>query len=156
MNVTLYTRQGCHLCETAEAVLRRVLADRPEVALDVVDIDADPDLVQRYTVRVPVVTVDGTEVAEYEVDEAALRRALAPRTKTKPVDAAPAQPEQPSRRASRRGLRWLGVLVIGAALLAALTIASVALITPDVFADACARPQLVRPAACGEAEAVAT
>lgn len=77
MNVTLYTRQGCHLCSNAEAALRRVLAQRPDVTVDVVDIDTDPDLVQRYTVRVPVVTVDGVEVAEYEVDETALRMIIA-------------------------------------------------------------------------------
>jgi glutaredoxin len=72
-SVVVYTRQGCHLCEEAEAIVRRV-ARGHDVRL--VDIDADPELVERYTVRVPVVTVDGAEVAEFQVDPAALRAAL--------------------------------------------------------------------------------
>ncbi len=72
--VTLYTRVGCHLCEAAEAVLRRLASGQADIRI--IDIDADPDLRDRYTVRVPVVEVDGVEVAEYEVDPAVLAAAL--------------------------------------------------------------------------------
>ena len=68
--VTLYTRAGCHLCEAAETAIRGTVG--PEVDVVLVDIDADPDLYERYTVRVPVVEVDGVEIAEYEVDTAQL------------------------------------------------------------------------------------
>ena len=47
--------------------------------------------------------------------------------------------------------RWLWGVVFtlgGLLLLAALTIASVAVITPDAFVDACHRPALVMPANC--------
>ena len=74
MKVTLYTRRGCHLCEEAEQVIRRVAEGRAEVEL--IDIDADPSITDRYTVRVPVVAVDGVEIAEYEVDEVMLIAAL--------------------------------------------------------------------------------
>ena len=63
--ITVYTRQGCHLCDEAVAVVTRVAAGRADVEL--VDIDRDPTLVERYTVRVPVVAVDGVEVAQYQV-----------------------------------------------------------------------------------------
>jgi len=72
--VTVYTRAGCHLCEAAEQVVARVAAGRAQVEL--VDIDTDPALVERYTVRVPVVAVDGVEVAEFEVDAGQLEAAL--------------------------------------------------------------------------------
>ncbi len=72
--VTLFTRQGCHLCREAEKVLRRVVS-QPDV-IEVVDIDGDPSLIDRYTVRVPVVEVDGAEIAQYQVDETAVRNAL--------------------------------------------------------------------------------
>ncbi|MBA2730594.1 MAG: glutaredoxin family protein [Euzebyaceae bacterium] len=75
MIVTLYTRAGCHLCEVARGVVEQVASGRAEVEL--VDIDTDPRLVERYTVRVPVVAVDGREIAEYEVDAAQLDAALA-------------------------------------------------------------------------------
>ena len=74
MKVTLYTRRGCHLCEDAEHIIRRVAEGRAEVEL--IDIDADPSITDRYTVRVPVVAVDGVEIAEYEVDEVMLIAAL--------------------------------------------------------------------------------
>jgi len=72
--VTVYTRRGCHLCAEAEAVAGRLARGRADVRL--VDIDADPALTERYTVRVPVVEVDGVEVAEYQVGVRVLRRAL--------------------------------------------------------------------------------
>ena len=72
--VILYTRVGCHLCEAAEATIRAVAG--PDVDLQLVDIDRDPALTERYTVRVPVVEVDGVEVAEYEVDAAQLAALL--------------------------------------------------------------------------------
>ncbi len=57
-------------------MVRGVAAGRADVV--VLDIDADPALTDRYTVRVPVVVVDGREVAELEVSpwqiEAALDR----------------------------------------------------------------------------------
>ena len=46
--------------------------------VDVVDVDADPDLVARYDELVPVLvaTPAGTELCHYFLDEAALRRHL--------------------------------------------------------------------------------
>lgn len=75
--VVVYTRRGCKLCERAEAVVREIVS-APDV-VRTVDIDADPELHERYTVRVPVVTVDGREVAELEVREEDLRAVLAGR-----------------------------------------------------------------------------
>ena len=65
MTITLYTRKGCHLCEQAQAVIAEVAAGRATV--EIIDIDTDQVLRDRYTVRVPVVAVDGVEIAEYEV-----------------------------------------------------------------------------------------
>ena len=75
MTITLYTRQGCHLCEQAQAVIAEVAAGRATV--EIVDIDTDEALRDRYTVRVPVVAVDGVEIAEYEVSRELLLDVLA-------------------------------------------------------------------------------
>jgi glutaredoxin len=72
--ITVYTRAGCHLCREAERTVAEIGQGVAEVRL--VDIDADPELVERYTVRVPVVAVDGDELFEYQVDPDALRAAL--------------------------------------------------------------------------------
>jgi thioredoxin-like negative regulator of GroEL len=71
--VVVYTRERCGLCRRAEAMVARE-ARRARVRH--VDVDTDPDLVARYGVRVPVVVVDGREVAELEVARGTVRRAV--------------------------------------------------------------------------------
>jgi glutaredoxin len=71
--VVVYTRARCGLCRRAEALVARE-ARRAEVHH--VDVDADPALVARYGVRVPVVEVDGVEVAELELAPGTVRRAV--------------------------------------------------------------------------------
>ena len=75
-SVTVYTRRGCHLCDEAIAVVRQVAHERRGVAVELVDIDTDPALTERYTIRVPVIAVDGIEIAEYQVAPEQLRAAL--------------------------------------------------------------------------------
>ncbi|HUH06920.1 MAG TPA: glutaredoxin family protein [Egibacteraceae bacterium] len=72
--VTVYTRQRCGLCRAAEAVVARVARGRARVEL--VDIDADRVLTERYTIRVPVVAVDGVEIAEHQLEPDQLRAAI--------------------------------------------------------------------------------
>jgi glutaredoxin len=76
LEVILYTRIHCGLCEEAADALREL---EPELGFTLVerDIDADPALLRLYDERVPVVTVGGREVAAAPIDRAALRRRLA-------------------------------------------------------------------------------
>ncbi len=74
-NVVVYSRHGCHLCETARAVIDDV---RTRVAFELreVDIDSDDALLKRYLERIPVVLIDGLESFELFVDSAEFERAL--------------------------------------------------------------------------------
>ncbi|MCS6951769.1 MAG: glutaredoxin family protein [Bryobacterales bacterium] len=74
--VTLYTRQGCHLCRQAQEVLKRARR-RAEFRLQVVDVDGDEELRRRYGERVPVIAVDGEDAFQYSVDEEAFLERLA-------------------------------------------------------------------------------
>lgn len=74
--VTFYGRAGCHLCADAMTVLERVRAVVP-FSLEIVDIEADADLLMRYLERIPVVAVDGEELFEFFVGEQEFRRAVA-------------------------------------------------------------------------------
>lgn len=71
MNIVIYGKPECHLCDDARAVLRRVGAPFEEI-----DITTDDALHAAYLERIPVVTIDGEEHFEYFVDEAALRALL--------------------------------------------------------------------------------
>jgi glutaredoxin len=75
LKVTLYTRQDCRLCDEAEDLLRST-ARLIQFGLDVVSIDDDPALHGRLGDRVPVVYIDGKEVASAPIDEARLRAVL--------------------------------------------------------------------------------
>ena len=73
--VTLYTKPGCHLCEAVEQVIRRV---RRRMAFELVvrDILEDATDFERYALDIPVVTVDGREVARHRLDAGVLEAAL--------------------------------------------------------------------------------
>jgi hypothetical protein len=77
---TLYSRSWCHLCEDMLAALRAFMArEGLAYSIDVVDVDADPRLVERFDELVPVLfgeDLDGPELCHYFLDEAALRRHL--------------------------------------------------------------------------------
>jgi glutaredoxin len=73
--VTLYGKPGCHLCEEARAAVERVRAERP-FRLEEVDVTLDPVLHHRYGERIPVLELEGEELFQYVVDEAALLKWL--------------------------------------------------------------------------------
>ena len=85
MQLTLYTRPGCHLCEEMKAVIRRV-QDQVSCGLDEVDISLDETLLQRYRNDIPVLLADGVEVARTRIGIAELVETLTARR----VDAASA------------------------------------------------------------------
>lgn len=58
VRVVIYTRTGCHLCDLAAEFLETRRAALG-FTLDYVDIDRDPDLVERHGDWVPVVEIDG-------------------------------------------------------------------------------------------------
>jgi glutaredoxin len=76
--ITLIGRDGCHLCDDAREVVRRV-ADDTGAGWVEVDVDDDPDLLRRYSEQVPVVLLDGAQHDYWRVDETRLRAALARR-----------------------------------------------------------------------------
>lgn len=71
MNVVLYTRVGCHLCDDARGLLESLgLSPR------LVDVDADEALRERFNECVPVVEIDGKVRFRGWVDPVLLRRLL--------------------------------------------------------------------------------
>jgi hypothetical protein len=69
----LVTREGCHLCDVMAALLDEVL---PEYGLTYAprDVDAEPELRERYSDVVPVLLRDGAPVAKVRVDRRGLIR----------------------------------------------------------------------------------
>jgi glutaredoxin len=72
--LTLITRQGCHLCEEASNDLARLVArfsalypDKP-YAVEVLDVDSDPALQSKYSEEVPVLLLNGKQVSFFKID----------------------------------------------------------------------------------------
>ncbi|HWV25896.1 MAG TPA: glutaredoxin family protein, partial [Aeromicrobium sp.] len=73
--VTIYSREGCHLCQEAEQIVAAICAELGE-RWERVDIDTDPELRRRFTNEVPVTFVDGRQHDFWRVDPSRLRAAL--------------------------------------------------------------------------------
>jgi Glutaredoxin-like domain (DUF836) len=73
--VVVLTRDGCHLCDQAVAVVQTVCAETGD-SWTTRDVDADPELLRRYTDEVPVTFVDGAQHDFWRVDPVRLRAAL--------------------------------------------------------------------------------
>jgi hypothetical protein len=72
--VTLYERDGCHLCEETRVLLDEMLGQDGYTR---VDIGADDELVLRYGFRIPVIAVDGTDRLEAPITPEDLTTLLA-------------------------------------------------------------------------------
>jgi glutaredoxin len=73
--VTLYTREGCHLCEEAKAAMV-TLIEQANAELRVIDIDDDPDLLAMYNDSVPAIFIGANFFARYRVDAQRFAKAL--------------------------------------------------------------------------------
>jgi hypothetical protein len=77
VSLILYSTDGCHLCEEAEALLQAAARERAELRWRVVDIASDDQLFERYGWLIPVLaSAAGTEL-RWPFDAGALDRFLA-------------------------------------------------------------------------------
>lgn len=80
--LTLISKPGCHLCEEAEVVVTRVLAEFEteqasiRVVLSHQNILDDPQLQARYAEEIPVLLIDGKVHNYWRIDPVRLRQAL--------------------------------------------------------------------------------
>lgn len=77
--VVVYSRRDCCLCDEA---LEQIEAARASAvfSLEVVDVDTDPALAERYGHEVPVVEIDGRKAFKYRLTTRQLLRRLSGRT----------------------------------------------------------------------------
>ena len=73
--ITIYSRQGCHLCEEAYSTLES-MQEELNFEIEVIDIDHDAELIKLYSEQVPVIHIDGTHHDFYKVDPLRFRSSL--------------------------------------------------------------------------------
>jgi glutaredoxin len=73
IQIDIYSRPGCHLCDEAKDVIDRV-GKRHAFAVRVINIEGDPALESAYGTEIPVVFINGSKAFKYRVDEGELER----------------------------------------------------------------------------------
>ena len=75
LDLTLYTRAGCHLCEEMKSALAPLVAEFG-ARLTEVDVDQSEELRAQYGNDVPVLILGSQKVAKHRMDAGQLRRQL--------------------------------------------------------------------------------
>jgi glutaredoxin len=76
VEIVVYSRPGCHLCERAIERLVALHGEGYRFELHEVDIESDDLLLRRHLEKIPVVEIDGIVASELILDEAAVRSRL--------------------------------------------------------------------------------
>jgi hypothetical protein len=76
VTVTLIGKPGCHLCDDAKVIVDRVAEANPDVVAEEVSLEDNPLWAELYGELIPVILVDGVELAHWRVDEQALEKAV--------------------------------------------------------------------------------
>ena len=73
--VVLYTKPGCHLCEPVRELILAVQRERG-FEFSIRNIEDDAADFEKYKHAIPVVVVDGKEIARYKLSRRQLEEAL--------------------------------------------------------------------------------
>jgi glutaredoxin len=69
--ITIYSKPGCHLCDRVKEVVERCRVEH-----EIVDISGNPELEARYGNDIPVILLDGKEIARHFLRERKLLELL--------------------------------------------------------------------------------
>jgi len=75
VQLRLYSRPGCHLCEEMKEVIASV-ATNVDLELEEVDISGDPQLEAEFGTEIPVLFINGRKAFKYRLTAADLRKRL--------------------------------------------------------------------------------
>ena len=73
--ITIYSKPDCHLCDLAKEVIERC-RQKVDFAVEIIDISQNPELLERYRDDIPVILLDGHEIARHFVRERKLLELL--------------------------------------------------------------------------------
>ena len=72
LTLCIYSRPQCHLCDDLITALKP-WQSRYGFRLDVINIDEDESLTERFAARIPVLAHGDREICQYYIDEAAVQ-----------------------------------------------------------------------------------
>lgn len=81
VNVTVYSKKDCHLCDIAKETLLKIQQELP-FSLNEIDIEKDKTAFEKYKYLIPVIEIDGERVFNYRINETEMKKIL--RLKSQP------------------------------------------------------------------------
>src|SRR5437879_13920914 len=75
IEVTLYTKAGCHLCEEARDMLEDIAAITT-YELTEIDIRSNPTIFEKYRYRIPVILINNENIIEGRIEVRDLAKAF--------------------------------------------------------------------------------
>lgn len=75
IQIVIYSRPECHLCETAEEVVRSFEGEFP-MSIEVIDISGLEELEEAYGLEIPVVFIDGEKCFRHRAPRKGIERRL--------------------------------------------------------------------------------
>ena len=75
LQLTLYARQGCCLCDEMKEVVGEV-TEGMALEIEEVDVDREPELKEKYGNEVPVLFINGRKAFKYRVTAKELKKKL--------------------------------------------------------------------------------
>jgi glutaredoxin len=75
VQVVIYSRPGCHLCDDAKKVILQSNCSN-KFTLSEINIENDPELLRRYKYDIPVVTINGVEEFRHRLTSESFKRKL--------------------------------------------------------------------------------
>lgn len=75
ITIEVMTKKDCCLCDDAKEVIEQVIVEMP-AELKMTDIESDPELLERYKEKIPVVLINGEENFVYKIHPITLRKKL--------------------------------------------------------------------------------
>jgi len=73
--ITICSKPDCHLCDRAKEVIERC-RQKVDFAVEIIDVSQNPELLERYRDDIPVILLDGHEIARHFVRERKLLELL--------------------------------------------------------------------------------
>ena len=74
-HVIVYSRPGCHLCDEAKHAIESAGCE-DQFTFAEINIESDPELLNKYQYDIPVVTIDGAEAFRYWVNAAEFKKLI--------------------------------------------------------------------------------
>jgi hypothetical protein len=79
VNITLYSKKDCHLCDIAKETLLKI-QEEFHFSLTEIDIEKDKDAFEKYKYLILVLEIDCEKIFTYRINEIELKRLLALRS----------------------------------------------------------------------------